>query len=170
MSDAPQNLDWDTIELRYVRGSDDITLEFLATEFGCSAPHVRKKSAEGGWTDKRRLFRADVKQRALDKQAQQLAEAHIEWDYHCFNASKALLAMLQAELKEMQEQQRAGKPIGPKTIDDTAKGLWRLQKIGKAALGDHQETLPEDIDLSELTDAQLQRIADGEDVRHVLNG
>ena len=171
MADNQQpNFDWDQIELRYVRGADDITLELLAGEYGCSPSTIRKKSAELSWTDKRKQFRADVRQRTLDQYAQQLADAHVDWDFHCFNAAKAMLSMLQKELVLMQQDQQMGGRVVAKEIDDTAKGLYRLQKIGKAALGDHQDTLPEDIDLEQLTDAQLRRIADGENVRDVLNG
>jgi transposase InsO family protein len=156
---------WQQIKNDYVLASSEKlrpTLEQLAAKYNCSPSHLREKAAKENWKVEAERYLETVQTKRKEHKSEALAGSLAEWDARVFNAAGTALELVDSRLNSVTEE-----PLSANQIDLLTKSLERIQKIGKAALGEEQK-LNVNIDYSNLSDEQLQRLAAGEDPRHVV--
>lgn len=166
--------DWEQIKNDYVQApteADRPTLDELAARYGCAAPYLREKASKEGWRVQSERYLETVAQKRQEQKSEALAGDLAEWDVKCFNAAQAGMAHIYARMQAAHEDMKKGEPpLSFRSIEDMARSLERLQKIGRIALGEKDDSkLSIKIDYSKLTDDQLERIAAGENPRDVIS-
>lgn len=164
---------WQIIKEEYVQAPDDKsrpTLEELSAKYKCSSSYLREKASKENWKLEAERYIQTVASKRQEQKSTALAGELADWDAKCFNAAQAGLSQIYAHMKAAHEQvQRDGEPLSLHQLDLMSKALERIQRIGKTAMGEQEETrINLKVDYSKLSDEQLQRIAAGEDPRDVL--
>ncbi|MBD2068097.1 hypothetical protein H6F93_11270 [Leptolyngbya sp. FACHB-671] len=164
---------WQVIKDEYVQAPDEKsrpTLEQLAAKYTCSPSYLREKAAKEHWKVEAERFVQTVSDKRQEHKSTALAGDLAAWDAQCYELAKGGLNLVFVQIKEATEGVAKGNDLpSPKQLDELAKALERLQKIGKTALGEKEETkLNVKIDYSNLSDEQLERLAAGENPRNVL--
>ncbi|MBW4514532.1 MAG: hypothetical protein KME11_04845 [Timaviella obliquedivisa GSE-PSE-MK23-08B] len=135
---------WQKIKEEYIHAPDEAsrpTLEQLAETHGCAPSYLREKAASENWKVEAERYLQTVSNKRQEQKSTALAGDLAEWDARCYNAAKAGLILLSSRLQGQIEDARKGngsdeeKAISYQTLDDMAKALERLQKIGRTALG-----------------------------------
>jgi hypothetical protein len=165
--------DWQKIKEEYIHAPDVAsrpTLDELAAKYGCAPSHLREKAGKEDWRLEAERYLETVADKRQEKRSTALSGDLAEWDTKCFKAAQAGLGLLAKRLqKKIEETTAGGESPSFSTLDDMAKALERLQKIGRAALGEKDNAgLTLKIDYSQLSDEQLGRIAAGDDPRDVV--
>lgn len=155
---------WQQIKNDYVLASEEKrpTLEQLAEKYNCSPSHLREKAAKENWKIEAERYLETVQTKRKEHKSEALAGSLAEWDAKVFNAVENALDLVCSRFTSVTEE-----PLTANQLDLLTKSLERIQKIGKAALGE-ESSLNLKIDYSNLSDEQLQRLAAGEDPRHVI--
>lgn len=164
-------IDWGYWKYKYVSGGDEITLEALSRL--ANAPKLntlKKQSTEGLWKEERRKFReqaasvaaqAAISQEAV-RQTQQILDAAEVLTRH-LQMAKALQAIAAQRLKEFRPSDLTAKELV--SWISTATNIERLA----LGLATERKEVDVKIDLSQLSDEQLERLVAGEDPRYLLN-
>lgn len=167
---AVAKYDWTAIKKEYVEAPDERsrpTLEELAARIKCSASYLRQKAAQENWRVEAERFLQTVATKRQEKKSDSLAGELAQWDAHCYGLAQASLKLVYERLKYATE---GSEPMTLDGLDKLTRALERIQKIGKQALGEEEDTsLKINIDFNNLTDEQLKRIQSGEDPRSVIS-
>jgi hypothetical protein len=166
--------DWQKIKEEYIHAADATsrpTLEELAAKYGCAPSHLREKAGKEQWKIEAERYLETVADKRQEQKSTALASDLAEWDAKCYNAAKAGIMLLSSKLQGTIDAVKKGEePPSFSTVDDMAKALGRLHKIGQIALGEKEDAIVTlKIDYARLTDEQLERIAAGENPRDVIN-
>lgn len=162
-------IDWDYWRHKYVAGDDSVTLDHLSNL--PNAPKLstlKKQAARGLWREHRKTFRNHVGTRVAQSTSAQQAITQIQ---QLVDAAEIITQHLQLA-KTMREiaTKRLSDPI-VLSARDLVSWVKTAADIERLAMGLATEKTEVDvnIDLSQLSDAELQRLAQGELPQHVLN-
>jgi hypothetical protein len=154
--------DWQKIKEEYIHAADAAsrpTLEELSAKYGCAPSHLREKAGREQWKVEAERYLETVADKRQEQRSTALAGDLAEWDGKCFKAAQAGLGLLSIRLQQKIAEMKVTKESPSfSTLDDMAKALERLQKIGRAALGDKDAGITLKIDYSQLSTDQLERI------------
>ena len=159
-------LDWDYWRLRYVSSDDSITLEALSREPKAPALNtLKKRSSRESWAEQRERFRhqrdtlahQDTKVVAAASEVRKLIDTAAMITRHS-QLCQLMGSIAVYELQQLRRQQLAGEPTGLKPDD--------ALKLARAAIADERlteglATQRQEIDLSAMTDAELEKLANG---------
>lgn len=172
---------WQEIKECYTQAPSEAarpTLEELAARYGCSPSHLREKAAKENWKVEAERFLQGVAGKRQHIAATSLAGALAEFDAKCLQLAQTGLDLIAARFSRAEDisdrynrgdDEAAQQMISPKQVGELAQALERFQKIGKSCMGE-DEKLNINLDYSSLTQEQLERLASGEDPRHVVSG
>ncbi len=151
--------DWMMIREEYISGDETITLETLQRKYAISPSTMRKRSMREGWRVLREKFRLRAREETvarLAKKEASIREKHLRLGY-------ALLSKAAERLQRLQSSE----------LDATETRLWIQAgtEIQRKAVGIADEMkVRHEVDVTELTTEQLERLRDGEDPESVLRG
>lgn len=134
--------DWEAIRKEYVEAPTKVerpTLEALAETHGCSASYLREKASAEKWKEAAENFLSQVQTTKQAVKVVAIATDHAQWDADCFKAAKGMLTMVYGHLRKAGEQ---NKTIDIKQLDELAKTLERVHKLGRMALGEEKQVDP----------------------------
>ncbi len=154
-------IDWDKWRLKYVSGPDSYTLEALSKEPGAPALNTLKKvSSRESWTEQRKRFRHQtdtmahhdaVVDAAADKVSKIIDTAEMLTRHN--SIATGLLAKGAAALSQLDPS-----TLKPTEIAQFLKMGIDVQRIIEGMATERSEMK---VDLSQLTDAELEKIANG---------
>jgi hypothetical protein len=166
--------DWDYWRHRYVMGDDTVTLEWLSTQPNAPSHHRLKiKSSEQSWADQRKVFRTQVSRNATLAAAadatvqqtvqkiEQLVDAAEVISRH-LRISRKILTIAEGALAGLSTEE-----LNPKDIINWVSQATQIERLA-VGLATERVEVDAKIDVSKLTDEQLERIAAGEDISKVL--
>lgn len=162
--------DWDYWRYRYVTGEDALTLEALSHTPGApSLDTLKRYSRLESWPEQRKRFRHQAATIAVEdataqeavRQVQKLFEASEVVTRH-LQLAKALQTIAAKRLRNMDPEE-----LTPKEAVAWIQKGTQLERLAIGLATDKTE-IELIIDYNSLSDEQLQRIAAGEDPRHVL--
>lgn len=146
---------WDLVKAEYVEGIQDKegkitfpTLEDLAKKHKCSFSYIQKVAAAGEWTEARQIYRRKLEDARQAKKTEILASAAAQFDADVLKVVKMELVQVQAHLVQaMRELQRdKNSTMDPETLERMTRALYRIQKVGRLALGESTDKVEGDID------------------------
>lgn len=164
---ADKKIDWSYWEHKYI--SSDLSLDFLSKLPNAPTLNtLKKQSTEGLWRQKRQQFKEQTATAATQnavtqaavRQAQQIIDAAELLQRH-LQMAKALQSIAASRLKSFSPSE-----LSPKDLVAWVNAATNIERL---ALGLATERVEVQIDFSQLTDEQLERLAAGEDPRHLLN-
>lgn len=176
---AGKKHDWQIIKNDYVQAPDEATrptLEQLAAKYQCSPSYLREKAGREKWKIEAERYLQTVNDKRQDVKSTALAGELASWDANCFKLAQGGMSLIFTQLKiahefakrvDQGQTELADELPSFKQLGELAAALERFQKVGKAALGE-EDKLNIKIDYNNLSDEQLQRLAAGEDPRHVV--
>jgi hypothetical protein len=161
-----QKTDWERWRRKYVEGDDLVTLKFLSEQAGApSYGSIRVRASRESWEEQRKRFRnsavtlasAVPSVQATAVQAQKIIDAAEMLTRHA-QLTKLVGAIAAHELQQLRRKQLAGEPTGLKPDD--------ALKFARAAIADERlteglATQRQELDLSGMSDAELESIAKG---------
>lgn len=166
---------WDYIRHRYVTGGDEITLELLSKEPNMpSLATLKKKSSSDFWADQRKQYRYQAVTLAAETQAGQDAIRKLEEIQKLVDAAEMITRHLQLAraIQGVATQALKDKLITAADLNPRDLLAWLQQGITLermvADMATEHVKVQVDIDVSSLSDEQLQRIAAGEDPAKVI--
>jgi hypothetical protein len=160
------HIDWNHWRLRYVAGDDSVTLEALSREPKAPALNtLKKKSSRESWAEQRERFRHqrdtiayhDATVAAAATEVKKIIDSAEMLTRHA-QLCKLMGAIAAHELQQLRRKQLAGEPTGLKP-DDALK--FAIRAIADERLTEGLATQRQEIDLSGLSDAELERLANG---------
>lgn len=162
--------DWEYWRHRYVAGDDQATLEFLSKQPNAPSLHRLKiKSSEASWADQRKTFRNQAATIATQsataqeavRQTAQLVDAAEVITRH-LQLSKAIQSVATKALRDLDAAE-----LSPRDILSWISSGTQIERL---AMGMATERVEVDatVDFSNLSDEQLQKIANGEDPAKVV--
>ena len=160
------HIDWDKWRLRYVAGDDAVTLEALSREPEAPALNtLKKRSSKDSWAEQRERFRHqrdtiahhDATVEAAASEVKKIIDSAEMLTRHA-QLTKLMGSIAQHELIALRRRQLNGEPTGLKPDD--------ALKLARAAIADERlteglATQRQEIDLSGMSDAELEKIANG---------
>lgn len=158
---------WDGWRKKYVEGDDVVTLKFLSEQAGAPTyGSIRTRASRESWEEQRKRFRnnrdtlaANVPSvQAVAAQTQRIIDSAEMLTRHA-QLTKLMGAIAAHELQQLRRKQLAGEPTGLKPDD--------ALKLARAAIADERlteglATQRQAIDLTSLTDEQLEKLANGD--------
>jgi hypothetical protein len=159
--------DWEKWRRFYVVGDDNVSLPSIASIPGApSLPSLKRMCAAESWADQRKRFREQRDTVTVQDDATVSAVRKVEriidsaemLTRHA-QLTKLMGAIAAHELQQLRRKQLAGEPTGLKPDD--------ALKLARAAIADERlteglATQRQTIDLSSLTDEQLEKLANGD--------
>jgi hypothetical protein len=159
-------IDWDYWRLRYVASDDLITLEALSREPKAPALNtLKKRSSRESWAEQRDRFRhqrdtlahQDAKVVSAASEIQKLIDTAAMITRHA-QLCQLMGRIAAYELQQLRRKQLEGEATGLKPDD--------VLKLARAAIADERlteglATQRQEIDLSSMTDAELEKLANG---------
>lgn len=180
---AQRQIDWEYWRHRYVTGDDSVTLDFLSgIPNAPSLVTLKKHSTKDGWTQQRKAFRYQVDTRvyqdpvtretvtraqAVATQTQKLVDVAEIITQHLLIARGAR-AIISRRLKEILSSPEEISKLSFRDLGSMLKTVTDIERLAMGLATERAE-LNVNIDLSTLSDEQLERLALGEDPMAVLN-
>lgn len=162
--------DWDYFRHRYVTGDDAVTLDFLSSQPNAPSLHRLKiKSSEQTWTEQRKQFRNQAAtitaQGAVAQEAIQQTQKLVDAAEVIARHLKLARALQTVGATALQKELITAEDLNPRDVL-----AWITQGIQIERLACDMATSKTDIsvDFSKLSDEQLERIAQGEDINKVV--
>ena len=160
------HIDWNHWRLRYVAGDDSVTLEALSREPKAPALNtLKKKSSRESWAEQRERFRHqrdtiahhDATVASAATEVKKIIDSAEMLTRHA-QLTKLMGAIAAHELQQLRRKQLAGEPTGLKPDD--------ALKLARAAIADERlseglATQRQELDLSSMSDAELEKLANG---------
>jgi hypothetical protein len=159
-------IDWNEWRLKYVSGGDEVTLEALSKAPGAPALNtLKKRSSRESWAEQRERFRHqrdtiahhDATVMAAASEVKKIIDAAEMLTRHA-QLSKLMGAIAAYELSQIRQKQQHNAPTGLEASD-----VMRFAKLAMESerLTEGLATQRQEIDLSGLSDAELERMANG---------
>lgn len=160
-------IDWDHWRLKYVTGNEAVTLDALSKEPDAPALNsLKKKSCRENWPEQRKRFRHqrdtiahhDATVSAAATEVKKIIDSAEMLTRHA-QLTKLMGAIAAHELQQLRRKQLAGESTGLKPDE--------ALKLARAAIADERlteglATQRQEVDLSNATDEQLEKLAKGE--------
>lgn len=161
------HIDWDKWRLKYVAGDDAVTLEALSREPEAPALNtLKKRSSKDSWAEQRERFRHqrdtiahhDATVVAAASEVKKIIDSAEMLTRHA-QLSRLMASIAIYEFNRVREKQRAGQPTGlkPSEIAALAKLAIDTERMTEGLATQRQE-----LDLSGLDDAALEKLARGD--------
>jgi hypothetical protein len=157
----PERIDWEYWRHRFITGSNAVTLKVLSHE--PNAPQystIKNRASKEDWTDQRKRFRKETTTRAvtIEPSAQKVAEA-----------AEAIIDMAEMLTRHANACKLVGsraiarmKNIDPNELSpDEALRLLKWA-IETERLTEGLATARQEVDLTSLSDAELEKIVNGD--------
>ena len=160
------HIDWDKWRIRYVSGPDSLTLDALSKEPGAPAlDTLKKRSSRDSWLAQRERFRHqkstiahhDATVEAAAAEVKQIIDSAEMLTRHA-QASKLAGSVAMFELNRLRQMQVNGAPTNMKLAEivNLLKMAIEVERLTEGMATQRQE-----IDFSALSDAELEKIANG---------
>jgi len=168
---AKTAIDWEYWRHKYVSGDDAITLDYLSCLPNApKLPTLKKRSAEKLWADQRKTFRYQTATRVAESST---AQAAIAQTRQLVDAAELITRQLQMAKALQSIAAKRLKDFDPAELNakDLVAWIKEATNIERLAMGLATDRLEVNVkvDVSTLTDEQLERLAKGENPAHVLN-
>lgn len=135
------NYDWDAIRREYVEAPSEQnrpSLNALADKHGCGRSTLKVRAKKEDWEGQAKDFLKDVnrekqqiRQERRKVRVDAVAMDQASWDEQCYTVA-------QLALERIQEHLNGSEDLTLKNLDDLAKALEKIHKLGKAAIGEAQ--------------------------------
>jgi hypothetical protein len=133
--------DWQAIRKEYTTTPVPITKTALAAKYGMNLTNLIHRSVSEQWDVQRDRFLARVEEQTTEKKAEAVATEGAQWDATCMEKAKALMALVDDELKGQIVLDKLGNQVLiQRAAKDIASAVKVAQEVGKSALGDKAET------------------------------
>ena len=133
--------DWQAIRKEYTTTPEPITKTALAAKYGMNLTNLIHRSVREQWDVQRDRFLVRVQEQTSEKKAEVVATEGAQWDATCMGKAKALMVLVDDELKGQIALDREGKQVLiQKAAKDIAAAVKVAQEVGKAALGDKADS------------------------------
>ncbi|GAC1458390.1 MAG: hypothetical protein NVS2B14_09610 [Chamaesiphon sp.] len=160
---------WGAIKKEYIEAVSEVerpTYRELSDKYGVPEGYLEQVAAAEKWTEQGKIFRRKIEENRKADKATTLASESAKWDSDCLRVAQASLAQITTHLRGAQNSKKC---LELRELNLLATALEKIQKVGRTALGQSSENeVNIKVNLAELTDEQLSRIADGESVNRVV--
>jgi len=151
--------DWEKWRRLYVVGGDDVTLPTIAVIPGApSLPSLKRVCAAELWADQRKRFRTERDTVTIRDEATVSAVNQVE---RIIDAAEMLTRHAKASRLVGQKAIQAMQMVDPATLKPADALAWLKFAVEAERLTEGLATQRQEIDLSAMTDAELEKLANG---------
>ena len=151
--------DWEKWRRLYVVGGDDVTLPTIAVIPGApSLPSLKRVCAAELWADQRKRFRMERDTVTIRDDAAVSAVNQVE---RIIDAAEMLTRHAKASRLVGQKAIQAMQMVDPATLKPADALAWLKFAVEAERLTEGLATQRQEIDLSAMTDAELEKLANG---------
>ena len=151
--------DWEKWRRLYVVGGDDVTLPTIAVIPGApSLPSLKRVCAAELWADQRKRFRMERDTVTIRDDAAVSAVNQVE---RIIDAAEMLTRHAKASRLVGQKAIQAMQMVDPATLKPADALAWLKFAVEAERLTEGLATQRQEIDLSSMTDAELEKLANG---------
>jgi hypothetical protein len=151
--------DWEKWRRLYVVGGDDVTLPTIAVIPGApSLPSLKRVCAAELWADQRKRFRMERDTVTIRDDAAVSAVNQVE---RIIDAAEMLTRHAKASRLVGQKAIQAMQMVDPATLKPADALAWLKFAVEAERLTEGLATQRQEIDLSNMTDAELEKLANG---------
>jgi hypothetical protein len=152
-------IDWNYWRHKYVSGEDSLTLKALSDIQGSPAYiTIRKRSAAEDWDDQRKRFRNSRDTQAIHSEQAEQATARVE---KIIDTAEMLTRHMKAARLVGQKAILAMQATDPATLKPAEALAWMKFAIEAERLTEGMATQRQEIDLSGMSDKDLEALANG---------